>query len=150
MYSLSFLSSDCLIQYSRPHNLAPSLAHEVLLSWTTVPSIMMTKSVSSLWASVVSNKSYIRGYHGGCFGSILEAVSPLVLVIRTFPKWTESGFNHERSFAKMFLVNFLMSFILQSSNPKWCDNIIIYSGDCQARHQSYNLAVHSIHSCCCP
>src|ERR1700683_1555216 len=49
MYSLSFVSSN-LIQCSKPHNLAPSLAHEVLLSWTTVPSIIMMKFVSSLWA----------------------------------------------------------------------------------------------------
>jgi hypothetical protein len=48
-----FVSSD-LIQCSRPHNLAPFLAHKVLLSWTTVPSIMMKKFRSSLWASVVS------------------------------------------------------------------------------------------------
>ena len=80
----------------------------------------------------------------------MEAVSPSVSVVETFPKWTKSGFNREHSFAKMFSVKFLMSYILPSSNPKWCDNIIIDSGDCQARHQSYDLAVHSIHSRCCP
>ena len=47
-----------------------------------------------------------REYHGGRFGVVLEAVLPFVLVIETFPKWTESGFNRERSFAKMFSMEF--------------------------------------------
>ena len=43
---------------------------------------------------------------GSIMVDVLEAVSSSVLVIETFPKWTKSGFNRERSFAKMFLMEF--------------------------------------------
>ena len=52
------------------------------------------------------SQHYIREYHGGCFGGVLEAVSSSVSVIETFPKWTKSSFNREHSFAKMFLMEF--------------------------------------------
>jgi len=45
-----------------------------------------------------------RGYHGGRFGGVLEAILPSVSVIETFSKWTKNGFNHEHSFAKMFSI----------------------------------------------
>jgi len=47
-----------------------------------------------------------REYHGGRFGGVLEAVLPSVSVVETFPKWTESGFNREHSFVKMFSMEF--------------------------------------------
>ena len=49
---------------------------------------------------------YTREYHGGCFGGVMEAISPSVLVVEIFPKWTESSFNCECSFAKMFSMEF--------------------------------------------
>jgi hypothetical protein len=47
-----------------------------------------------------------RGDHSGRFEGVLKAVSPSVLVVRTFPKWTENDFNREHSFVKMISMEF--------------------------------------------
>jgi hypothetical protein len=85
---------------------------------------------AAIWQLFLILGLFNREYHGGLFGGVLETVLPSVSVIKTL-NGPKSVLTVNTLLQKSFQWSFDASFILRSSKPEWCDNIIIYSCSCQ-------------------